>query len=130
MTPSETSSEKNIIDIIININFCTTVYNEQLYCMIVWSKLALFSPWAKKHSQLKFLVNFFSLGKKGTPIQPFMIHIYFLLTFFLLEVPEGPTPTVTIMQSRGADTIFCTTQKFELKKAERLKIIFNYQHDT
>jgi hypothetical protein len=36
---------------------------------------------------------------------------------------EGPTPTVTIIHSRGADTIFCTTPKFELKKAERFLTI-------
>jgi hypothetical protein len=30
--------------------------NEQLYSLIVWSKVALFSPWAKKHSQLELVM--------------------------------------------------------------------------
>jgi hypothetical protein len=29
------------------------LYNGQLYSLIVCSKVALFSPWPKKHSQLK-----------------------------------------------------------------------------
>jgi hypothetical protein len=42
--------------------FARPVYNEQLYSLIVWSKVALFSPWAKNRSQLKLLVIFFPLG--------------------------------------------------------------------
>jgi hypothetical protein len=33
-------------------------FNEQLYSLTVRSKLALFSPWAKKHAKLKLLVDF------------------------------------------------------------------------
>jgi hypothetical protein len=39
--------------------FARPVYNdnEQLYSLIVWSKVSLFSPWAKKHSQLKICLK-------------------------------------------------------------------------
>jgi hypothetical protein len=57
--------------------FARPVYNEQLYSLILWSKVGLFSLWAKKHSQLKLLVNFFPLGIK--PNQPFMIDTYIFI---------------------------------------------------
>jgi hypothetical protein len=67
--------------------FARPVYNEQLYSLILWSKVDLFSLWAKKHSQLKLLVNFFSLGQKAkSTFYDRYLHIYLILFFFIVEV--------------------------------------------
>jgi hypothetical protein len=62
--------------------FCTTVYNEQLYSLIVWSKVALFFPWTKNRSQLKLLVIFFPLGQKTIAYSTFYGTYLFRINLF------------------------------------------------
>jgi hypothetical protein len=62
--------------------FARPVYNEQLYSMIVWSKVALFSPWAKNRSQLKLLVIFFPLGQKTITYSTFCGTYLFRINYF------------------------------------------------
>jgi hypothetical protein len=70
-----------------NIFFARPVYNEQLYSLIVWSKVALFSPWAKNRSQLKLLVVFFPLEQKTIAYSTFYGTYLFRINFFFsLEV--------------------------------------------
>jgi hypothetical protein len=69
--------------------FARPVYNEQLYSLIVRSKVGLFSPLAKKHSQFKLLVNFFFLGQKAnsTVYDTYLFQINF---FFSRGAVCGP----------------------------------------
>jgi hypothetical protein len=46
--------------------FARPVYNEQLYSLIVWSKVALFSPWAKNHSLFNLLWYYWEHGISGS----------------------------------------------------------------
>jgi hypothetical protein len=62
--------------------FARPVYNEQLYSLIVWSKVSLFSPWVKNRSQLKLLVIFFSLGQKTIAYSTFYGTYLFRINFF------------------------------------------------
>jgi hypothetical protein len=62
--------------------FARPVYNEQLYSLIVSSKVALFSPWAKNRSQLKLLVIFFPLGQKTIAYSTFYGTYLFRINFF------------------------------------------------
>jgi hypothetical protein len=67
--------------------------------LIVWSKVALFSPWAKNRSQLKLLVIFFPLGQKTIAYSTFYGTYLFKIIFFFTRgavcspkaKPEGPT---------------------------------------
>jgi hypothetical protein len=102
--------------------FAPPVYNEQLYSLIIWSK-----------------PGFFPLGIKPQPIQSFMIHIYFELIFFSLEVQfVARRPSPRVLQSTDGNNhavprcryYYLHDPKILIEKAERLKIIFNCQHGT
>jgi hypothetical protein len=65
--------------------------NEQLYSLIVWNKVALFSPWAKKHSQLKLLVNFFPWAKKNIAKSTFYdTYLFHIIFFFIRDAVSSP----------------------------------------
>jgi hypothetical protein len=71
--------------------FAGPVYNEQLYSLIVWSKVVLFSPWAKKHSRAKNSIHM-HLGPQTAPrvkIRHFTPSVHNLLFWhFLLLLPR------------------------------------------
>jgi hypothetical protein len=98
-----------------------SLYNEQLYSLIVWSKPGLFTPWAKNHSQLKLLAIFFPLGQKSIANSTFYdTYLFQINLFFLLEVQ---------FVARRRSHYYLHDPKILIEKAERLKIIFNCQHD-
>jgi hypothetical protein len=66
----------------IGTTFKITLYNEQLYSLIVGSKVALFLPLEKKHSQLNLLCQLYSLGKaNSTLFDTYLFHINFFRIF-------------------------------------------------
>jgi hypothetical protein len=92
--------------------------------------VALFSPWAKNRNQLKLLVIFFPLGQKTIAYSTFYGTYLFRINLFFHSrcslYPEGEArgsheaPTVTIMQSRGADT----NPKILIEKSRKVKNYF------
>jgi hypothetical protein len=66
----------------IGTTFKITLYNEQLYSLIVGSKVALFLPLEKKHSQLNLLCQLYSLGKaNSTFFDAYLFNFFF--TYFI-----------------------------------------------